>query len=647
MQTTRVIFATALGLASLSAAASAQSITSIGVLPGDTISSAAAVNSNGQVVVGLSRTNATNGMAVRWVFPGTLTGLGFLPGGTLSSAAAVSPDGAWVVGRADATAGQFGFKWNQSTGIVALAPSGSIIQADSASGLDATGSIISGNYSALSGFGFASYGARWNGASVVGLSIPAGSIASGASGITPDGVYVIGDTGPGGGFLGLTYSPIARIWSNPSTYITLGTLPGGTTSNGRAISSNAQAATGAADVFGVNHAYRWSAGGGMEDLGLLPGAPVNGSSQGLAISADGLVVAGTATDSSSGPRAVISSVLGLLNLNTHLPTLGVNLTGWTLTECTGISADGTTLVGNGLLFGQQRGWVVRDIPPVCAPSIVSQPVSTSFCAGSFGFLQVLANPPHASVNLRFQWYKKVGKFSIPVTNGTTGGGSVIAGATSPILSFNPGFADVAGNYFCVVSGGCSDTSTFIVNVNVVTSAPIPGPAPLPLSICQNGSGGWVVTGTNPSAGPFTHQWYFESPVNSNNWFPLVDGSTSLSFGVPGGIVSGSTTSSFTIAAAPGNSLKAAHSTRYKCRVFNVCTFTDSPPGVLGICIGDTNCDGYVDDTDFVDFAYAYAIFDCADPLMPVGCPADMNGDGYVDDADFVLFAQAYENLLCP
>ena len=80
---------------------------------------------------------------------------------------------------------------------------------------------------------------------------------------------------------------------------------------------------------------------------------------------------------------------------------------------------------------------------------------------------------------------------------------------------------------------------------------------------------------------------------------------------------------------------------------NVCTVTDSPPGVLGICIGDSNCDGYVDDGDCVDFAYAYSILDCADPLMPPGCPADMNGDGYVDDADFVLFAQAYENLVCP
>lgn len=65
------------------------------------------------------------------------------------------------------------------------------------------------------------------------------------------------------------------------------------------------------------------------------------------------------------------------------------------------------------------------------------------------------------------------------------------------------------------------------------------------------------------------------------------------------------------------------------------------------CQGDLNGDGFVDDSDFVLFATAYNIFDCADPLMPAGCPGDLNGDGSVDDADFVIFAGMYEMLLCP
>ncbi len=65
------------------------------------------------------------------------------------------------------------------------------------------------------------------------------------------------------------------------------------------------------------------------------------------------------------------------------------------------------------------------------------------------------------------------------------------------------------------------------------------------------------------------------------------------------------------------------------------------------CVGDLNNDSLVDDADFVIFAEAYNILDCADPLMPPGCPADLNNDGFVDDADFVLFAEAYNQLLCP
>jgi len=65
------------------------------------------------------------------------------------------------------------------------------------------------------------------------------------------------------------------------------------------------------------------------------------------------------------------------------------------------------------------------------------------------------------------------------------------------------------------------------------------------------------------------------------------------------------------------------------------------------CAGDLNHDGQVDDSDFVLFAGAYNILDCADPTMLAGCPADLNADGFVDDSDFVSFAAAYNALLCP
>lgn len=71
------------------------------------------------------------------------------------------------------------------------------------------------------------------------------------------------------------------------------------------------------------------------------------------------------------------------------------------------------------------------------------------------------------------------------------------------------------------------------------------------------------------------------------------------------------------------------------------------PGLCAApCPGDFNADQMVDDTDFVVFAQAYNILDCADPTMPAGCAADLNSDGVVDDSDFVIFAAAYNALLC-
>lgn len=65
------------------------------------------------------------------------------------------------------------------------------------------------------------------------------------------------------------------------------------------------------------------------------------------------------------------------------------------------------------------------------------------------------------------------------------------------------------------------------------------------------------------------------------------------------------------------------------------------------CSTDFTCDGEVNDADFVVFAAAYNILDCADPAMAAGCPADFNQDGAVDDADFVQFVTAYSLLDCP
>ncbi len=79
---------------------------------------------------------------------------------------------------------------------------------------------------------------------------------------------------------------------------------------------------------------------------------------------------------------------------------------------------------------------------------------------------------------------------------------------------------------------------------------------------------------------------------------------------------------------------------------------DLPPRTMILlrhisCPADLNGDQLVDDADFVVFASAYNLLDCADPGMPADCPSDLSGDGQVDDSDFVIFVTAYGDLLCP
>src|SRR5438034_11624550 len=66
-------------------------------------------------------------------------------------------------------------------------------------------------------------------------------------------------------------------------------FPGGISSVPAAVSADGRYVTGYADSNGIGYAIRWSASGGIENLGLLSGGSF---SNGAGISADGSVVVG-------------------------------------------------------------------------------------------------------------------------------------------------------------------------------------------------------------------------------------------------------------------------------------------------------------------------------------------------------------------
>jgi probable HAF family extracellular repeat protein len=184
-------------------------IQGLGFLPGRSLSTAAAVSADGSVVVGFGYNPwYYNKQAFRWTQSGGMLGLGLLPGGSDSWPSAVSPDGSVVVGTSSSSTSSFSvFRWTQSTGMVGI---GNLPGRPAAhpGAVSANGSIIVGtNYSDNSNGDPRAF--IWDAArgmrdlqSVLqteyGLNLT-GWILQSASGISPDGKYIVGSgTNPSG-----------------------------------------------------------------------------------------------------------------------------------------------------------------------------------------------------------------------------------------------------------------------------------------------------------------------------------------------------------------------------------------------------------------------------------------------------------------
>lgn len=154
--------------------------------------------------------------------------------------------------------------------------------------------------------------------------------------------------------------------------------------------------------------------------------------------------------------------------------------------------------------------------------------------------------------------------------------------------------------------------------------------------CPRGS--TIISARTFGLPPRTHRWQVENlPVGSDDWHDLVDGP------VPGTTAVASDTGTTMLSLS--NVTNAEQ--RFRLRVGNSCGDAFSAPASVRVCIGDLDCDGDVDDADFVIFAQAYNLLVCDDPQMPAGCPADFDLSSGVDDEDFILFARSYDDLLCP
>jgi probable HAF family extracellular repeat protein len=159
-----------------------------------------------------------------------------------------------------------------------------------------------------------------------------------AYGVSADGAVVVGWARNAAGQVR------AFRWTASGGMQDLGTLPGGDWSGASAVSADGSVVVGwASNAAGQGRAFRWTPWSGMQDIGTLPGG---GYSEAWGVSATGRVVVGLASNAARQPRAFRWTASGGMQ---DLGTLG----GHEILAF-GVSADGAVVVGYAYNAAGQR-----------------------------------------------------------------------------------------------------------------------------------------------------------------------------------------------------------------------------------------------------------------------------------------------------
>lgn len=332
-----------------------QITTELGFLPDGTSSIGSDINGDGSVVVGTSRGSVSR--AFRWTAGGSLMDLGFLTGGSGAGAWAVSRDGLTIVG----AAGYAGAMLGRSHAIRWLIAGSTVTRQD-------LGTLLGGS-------------------------------SSRALSMSPDGSTVVGAS-----YTTANGSERAFRWRmSTGTMQNLSALPGSIASEARSVTANGNLVVGFCTLNTVptqtSRAFKWvdngTTTGTLQPLPLLDDDLFN---EAYAVSDDGSRIVGTVQTESAGSFAVMWTSTGVVTLNAYLETLNLDLADWRLVSANSISADGRCIGGIGGFNGQQRGWLVRNLPPHCSADFNG--VGGVTVQDIFDFLVAyFANDARADVNL--------------------------------------------------------------------------------------------------------------------------------------------------------------------------------------------------------------------------------------------------------
>jgi len=372
----------------------------------------------------------------------------------------------------------------------------------------------------------------------------------------------------------------------------VGTL-GGTTSIAYGVSLNGTVVGASLTAQGRWHAFLWDSYNSIQDLGILPGGS---QSRALAISADGRVVVGVATNGASQDRAFCwTSAVGMFEIGTL---------GGARSSATGVSWDGTYIVGwahdassvtRAFRWTQAGG--MQDIGTLGGTTAMAYGVSRD------GTVVVGVSNLPQGWQRAFAWYESTGMQNLHTLGGTRSGARGVSAGGDVV---------VGGSY----NDSLGVTRAFRWTHNTgITQLPIL-PGFLGSEAVAASCDGSIIVGRayNPDSEPAAVCWVEGIGVQNLN----VAYANLLSLG------------SY-LYEATGISPDG----RYIVGVgFNAQTnrsegfLLDTGP----TCVphnGDVNRDGCVDDSDLLTVLFAFGAVSC----QPNG--ADTNCDGIVDDTDLL------------
>jgi probable HAF family extracellular repeat protein len=338
------------------AAAQTFTITEIGVLKGTNESSGFWLNSSGAVVgcadiangLGYPCTGTDAGQrAFYWTRSGGMKDLGVLPGGNISGAIGINNLGQ-VVGYSNTSTSPrdvdnfIAFEWTPTGGMVNL---GKLSSGNSSCAFEInTSGVIAGDSFVNATVVDA---ASWTDRKIKKLGALPGSIFTAAldlndsNAIVGESVFAYGPPFISHGFK----------WTSGGGLQDLGTLEGGDTSVANAINASAVIVGQSNSKANLRwHAVKWSASNAIDDLGVLPGGTY---SVAFAINDSGEIV-GYGNVAGNFPHAMLwTSSRGMLDLNDLIPAG----TGWVLINANAIN-DAGQITGYGTKGGQNRAFLL-------------------------------------------------------------------------------------------------------------------------------------------------------------------------------------------------------------------------------------------------------------------------------------------------